>query len=133
MKAFMKEFKEFINRGNVMDMAVGIIMATAFSAVINSIVNDIILAAIGYAMQGVKFSELGFPAENPVIMYGNLIQAIINFIVIAFCVFLMVKAINKMRRKQLEEAAAAAAAAAAEAGPTQEQLLTEIRDLLKKD
>lgn len=133
-KGFIGEFKEFISRGSVMDMAVGIIMGSAFTAIITSLVNDIIMPAIGAAIGGLDFASLKYvitPAneaagiEEAAICYGAFIQSIVNFILIALCVFLMIKAINKMHKKQEEEPAPAE--------PSEEaKLLTEIRDLLQK-
>lgn len=128
-----KEFKEFIQRGNVVDMAVGLVMGAAFKAIIDSFVADIIMPVIGLITGGLDFSdwkvvlrEATATTEELAITYGNLITTIINFLLIALAVFFMVKGINKLRRKQ-EEAPEEAPA------PTkEEELLTEIRDLLAK-
>ena len=118
-----EDFKKFAFKGNVIDMAVGLIIAMAFTAIVKSLANDIIMAAVGFYTKGVAFSKIGYPAAKPVIMYGKFIQAIINFVIIAFVVFLLVKAIEKMKEKK----------AAAVAGPSKEEvLLTEIRDIIKE-
>ncbi|MDB4678221.1 large-conductance mechanosensitive channel protein MscL [bacterium] len=136
----IKEFKEFVNKGGVLEMAVGLIMATYFGAIIKSLVNDILMPPIGMAMGGVDFSDLklvlqeatmdaeGVIASAEVsILYGTFINTIITFIIVAFCIFMVVKAYNKSKKK--EEAAPPAAPPA----PTKEEvLLGEIRDLLKK-
>lgn len=136
----IKEFKEFISKGNVLEMAVGLIMATYFGAIIKSLVADIIMPPIGLAMGGVDFAELKMILQEAVmdaegvvttaevaIMYGTFINTIITFIIVAFCIFLVVKSYNNMKKK--EEAAPAAAPPA----PSKEEvLLGEIRDLLKK-
>lgn len=143
----LKEFKTFISKGNVMEMAVGLIMATYFGAIVKSLVNDIIMPPIGKIMGGVDFTELKMVIQEPVaavmdgetvitpaveevaIMYGNFINTIITFVIVAFCIFMVVKAYNKMKErmeKKEEEAPAAPPAPSKE-----EVLLTEIRDLLK--
>ena len=118
----LKEFKEFISKGNAVDLAIGVIIGGAFGAIVNSIVNDLIMPLIGIILGGIDFSGLAVTIGESVIAYGKLIQAIINFLIIAIVLFLIVKAINKMRTKK-EEAPAAP--------PADIQLLTEIRDLLK--
>ena len=135
----LKEFKEFISRGNVVDMAVGVVVGGAFTAIVTSLVNDIIMPVIGLIMGGINFSNLKFvirPAEGDLaeaaITYGNFIQAVVNFLLVAFVIFMVVRAINKMREKaskKVEEAPAPEEPAA----PAEDiVLLTEIRDLLKK-
>ena len=133
-KGFIGEFKEFISRGNVMDMAVGIIIGTAFTAIINSLVNDLIMPLIGWIFGGIDFTALKVvitPAaegvEEAALYYGNFIQSIVDFLLIALAVFLMIKAINSFHRKKEEEPAPEEPAAPAE----DIVLLTEIRDLLK--
>lgn len=133
MKKFIKEFKEFAMRGNVIDMAVGIIIGGAFGQIVNSLVNDVIMPPLGLLIGGMDFSELAVTlraatAEKAavVLSYGKFINTVINFVIIAFAIFSMIKLLNSMRRKQ-EEAPAAPPA------PTKEEtLLTEIRDLLKE-
>lgn len=96
----IKEFKEFISRGNVLDLAVGVVIGSAFSAIINSLVEDIITPLVGMIIGGIDFSSLSVTVGNAELMYGNFIQAIINFLIIAFCLFLVVKAANSLRRKE---------------------------------
>ena len=128
MKAF-KEFKEFISKGNVMDMAVGVIIGGAFGKIVTSLVNDILMPLIGIITGGIDFTTLSVKVGEAELTYGNFIQSVIDFLIVALCIFFMTKAIakagEKLKKKQEEEAAAAPA------GPTSEELLTEIRDLLK--
>ena len=105
--AFFKEFKEFINRGSVIDLAVGVVVGGAFTTIVNSLVNDIIMPIVGLLAGGVDFTNLKivipnfFGAEDAAtIAYGNFIQNVINFIIIAFCIFLVVKFMNRMNRKK---------------------------------
>ena len=137
-KGIVAEFKEFITRGNVMDMAVGIIIGGAFTAIVTSLVNDLLMPVIGVLFGGLDFSTLKYVVraadeaagiEEAAIKYGSFIQAIVNFLLIAVVIFLMVKGINKMRRKKEEPATAPAP----DPEPSEEvKLLTEIRDALKK-
>ncbi len=127
---FIKEFKAFAMRGNVMDMAVGIVIGAAFGKIVTSLVNDVIMPPIGMLLGGVDFSSLGVTLKaagesSPavVLKYGVFINAIIDFLIVAFAIFLVIKGMNALKRKQ--EAAPAAP-------PVQETLLREIRDLLKK-
>ncbi|MFC5524592.1 large-conductance mechanosensitive channel protein MscL [Rhodanobacter ginsengisoli] len=132
--SMLQEFKTFAMRGNVMDMAVGIVIGGAFGKIVSSLVNDMIMPPIGWLTGGIDFSELKWvikpaDASNPAhkiaevaINYGSFINTIITFIIIAFAIFMMIKAINRMQRKQDEAPAAPAADVV---------LLTEIRDLLK--
>lgn len=146
---FFAEFKKFITRGNVLDMAVGVVIGGAFTAVINSLVKDIINPIIGLVTGGTDFAELKIvlkPAVGEVpelaIRYGMLFNAIINFILVALVLFIIIRNFNKFKdaaeaKKKAAEAEAAAAAAAAEAAKPVEKpadiiLLEEIRDLLKK-
>lgn len=120
-----KEFREFIDRGNAVDLAVAVIIGGAFGAIVKSIVDDLLMPLIGIILGGVDFSSLALKVGEATLTYGNLIQAIINFLAIAFVLFLIVRQINKMKKP---------AAPAAPPGPTaEEKLLTEIRDLLKKN
>jgi len=138
MKKFLGEFKNFAMRGNVMDMAVGVVVGGAFSAIITSLVNNIITPIIGLLLGNVDFSTLSITIPSAVegvepssIMYGAFIQSVIDFLIIAFCVFAVVKAINKLHKKKEEPAPEPAPAPEPE--PTKEELLlTEIRDLLKE-
>ncbi|MBQ2228405.1 MAG: large-conductance mechanosensitive channel protein MscL [Firmicutes bacterium] len=125
----MKEFKEFISRGNVMDMAVGIIIGGAFTAIVGSLVADIITPIIGMLMGGINFSELAVTVGSAQLTYGNFIQAIINFLLVAWVLFMIVKAMNKMKRKEEEKPAEPEAPAEP---PEDIVLLREIRDSLKK-
>jgi large conductance mechanosensitive channel len=118
---FIKEFRDFINRGNVMDLAVGIVVGTAFTAIVNSLVNDLIMPLVGVVLGGVDFTGLSIQIGESVIAYGNFIQAVINFLIVAFAVFLLVRAINKVYQKQPP---------APPAPPADVVLLGEIRDLL---
>ena len=142
MSKIFSEFKEFAMRGNVMDMAVGVIIGGAFGKIVTSLVEDIIMPLVSKATGGVSFVDLFInlgdgsyktladakKAGAAVLAYGQFVQNILDFIIIAFCIFLMIKAVNKVSRKKKEEAAEAPAVPSAE-----EKLLTEIRDLLAKD
>ena len=128
MKGFMNEFKQFIARGNVMDMAVGVIIGGAFSAITTSLINDIIMPILGIFTGSISFANMAVEVNGAVIGYGNFIQAVLNFLVMAFVVFCLVKAMNAMHQKKEEEPAPAP-----EPEPTgEEKLLMEIRDLLKE-
>ncbi len=122
----LKEFRDFISRGNVMDLAVAVIIGAAFTAIVTSFVDDIVMPIIGVILGGVDFTSLAITVGGANITYGNFLQAVLNFLLIAFVVFLMVRSINKMQGEQEAEEAAAPPAPSAE-----ETLLTEIRDLLK--
>lgn len=126
MKKFISEFKEFIARGNVMTMAVGIIIGGAFTAITTSLVNDIITPLLGIIIGGIDFSGISVTIGSAQVMFGNFIQAVINFLLTALVIFIMMKAFNKFQRKK-EEAPKKAPDPTAE-----EKLLTEIRDLLKE-
>ncbi|MBE7003122.1 MAG: large-conductance mechanosensitive channel protein MscL [Ruminococcaceae bacterium] len=126
MKKFLDEFKAFALKGNVMDLAVGVIIGTAFGAITTSLINDILMPLIGVIVGGIDFSGLAVTVGGASIAYGSFITAIINFLLIAFVVFWLVKAMNKLTAKK-EEAPAAPPEPSAE-----EKLLTEIRDLLKE-
>lgn len=120
----LKEFKEFISKGNALDLAIGVIIGGAFGAIVTSIVGDILMPLIGVIMGGIDFSGLSVTIGNAEILYGKFIQAAINFLIIAFVLFLIIKAINNLKKKEEEEPAPAE--------PSKEEvLLTEIRDLLK--
>ncbi|MDB4902645.1 MAG: mechanosensitive ion channel protein MscL [Mucilaginibacter sp.] len=133
--SIIKEFKEFAMRGNVVDLAVGVIIGAAFGKIVTSLVADVIMPPIGYITGGVDFAEKKIvlrPADpankvlETAIHYGNFINAIIQFLIIAFCIFLVVKAINSLKRKEEP-------APVSEPVPTKEEiLLTQIRDLLAK-
>ena len=146
MKKFFEEFKSFAMRGNVIDLAVGVVIGGAFGKITTSIVNDIIMPCISMLTGGISFEEWKWvlkaavanaegvidPATEIAIRYGSTIAIIIDFIIIAFAVFCMVKAINSLHKKKEEPAPAPEPEApAAPPAPTAEELLTEIRDLLK--
>ena len=122
VKKFADEFKKFISKGNVLDLAVGVIIGGAFSKIITSIVDDIIMPLIGIIIGGINFKDATITVGNAVVKYGNFLQNVIDFLIVAFCIFIFVKLINKLTKK--EEKAKE---------PTKEEvLLTEIRDILKK-
>ena len=125
MKTFIKEFKEFAIKGNVVDLAVAVIIGGAFRAIITSFVDDIIMPLIAAIFSVPDFSELSVGVNGTPIMVGLFIQAIINFLIVALTIFVVVKVITTMKKKEEE------APATAPAPSTQELLLTEIRDLLK--
>ena len=128
-KGFIGEFKTFIARGNVMDMAVGVIVGGAFKAIADSLTADIIMPIIGIFVRENSFADLSVTIGNAVITYGNFIQAILNFLIMALVVFCMIKAINAFHRKKEE----APAAPPAPPEPSKEELLlAEIRDILKE-
>ncbi|MDO8898063.1 MAG: large-conductance mechanosensitive channel protein MscL [Bacteroidales bacterium] len=138
---FVSEFKTFAMRGNVMDMAVGIIIGGAFGKIVASFVSDVIMPPIGLLVGGVDFSDLKVVMKEAVMQgteivtpavtlnYGSFVNSVIDFIIIAFAIFMMIKAMNKMKKK---EEAAPAPAPAPPAPSNEEKLLAEIRDLLKK-
>ena len=136
---FITEFKEFAMKGNVMDMAVGVIIGGAFGKIVSSLVGDVLMPLIGKLTGGVSFVDLfvnlgegnyktlaeAQEGGAAVLAYGQFIQNIFDFIIIAFCIFLMIKGMNKLKKEKPAEPEAPK-------GPTQEELLAEIRDLLKK-
>ena len=128
---FFKEFKEFAMKGNVMDMAVGVIIGGAFGKIVSSLVDDVLMPLIGMATGNVDFTSLvakfGEGENAAVLKYGVFIQNVVDFLIIAFCIFLMIKAMNKLTAKKEEEPAPAPEPSA------EEKLLGEIRDLLKKN
>ncbi len=126
MKKFLQEFKDFAMRGNVMDLAVGVIVGGAFSSITTSLINDILMPVIGIFVSQASFADLSFTIGDAVIMYGNFIQAVLNFVIMAFVVFCLVKAVNRIARKKEE-----APPPSPPAPSNEEKLLTEIRDLLK--
>ena len=138
--SFFKEFKEFAMRGNVIDMAVGVVIGAAFGKIISSLVDDIIMPLIGVATGGINFTDYKWVIQQAVIdgqtqeilkpevtmNWGSWVQTVVDFIIVAFCIFLAIKAINQLKRKEAEAPAPAPE-------PTKEEvLLTEIRDLLKE-
>lgn len=139
MGKFINEFKAFAVKGNAVDMAVGVIIGGAFGKIVSSIVDDLIMPPIGWLIGGVNFSDLkitlpaekiadGIEMQAATINYGSFIQNLIDFVIIAFCVFLLVKAINRLANKKQEEPAPAPAPEPS----AEEKLLTEIRDLMKE-
>lgn len=130
--SILKEFKEFAIKGNVIDMAVGIIIGAAFGKIVSSLVGDVVMPPIGVLIGGIDFSSLAFTVKeasgnNPavVISYGKFIQTVVDFTIVAFTIFLAIKGINSLKRKEEK-------AVEATAPPAQEVLLAEIRDLLKE-
>lgn len=140
MKKMLQEFKTFAMRGNVVDMAVGIIIGGAFGKIVSSVVGDLIMPAVGLLVGGVNFTDLKIVMKDAVLEgdkvitpevslnYGNFIQVVFDFLIIAFAVFLLIKGINALNRKK----EAPATPATPPAPPADVQLLTEIRDLLKE-
>ncbi len=123
---FLAEFKTFIARGNVMDMAVGVIIGGAFSNITTSLINDIVMPVLGIFTSSVSFADLTLNIGPAVIAYGNFIQAVLNFLIMAFVVFCLVKTLNRFHKKK-------EAAPPPPPGPSaEEKLLAEIRDLLKE-
>ena len=125
MKAFIREFKTFLNRGNVLDLAVGVIIGGAFKSITDSLTNDILMPLLGLLVNRVSFSDLTLTLGPATIAYGSFLEAVLNFIIMAFAVFCIVKAFNRLHRKKEE-------AAPAPKPSKEELLLTEIRDLLKE-
>jgi large conductance mechanosensitive channel len=133
----IKEFRAFINRGNVIDLAVAVIIGAAFTAIVKSLVDDIVMPLIGIALGGVDFTALAFQVGAATITYGNFIQAIINFVLIALVVFFLVRSINRLQERMAQEKEEAEKVeetkpAAPPAPSAEEKLLTEIRDLLRE-
>ncbi|PID45571.1 MAG: large conductance mechanosensitive channel protein MscL [Proteobacteria bacterium] len=128
----ISEFKEFAMKGNLIDMAAGIIIGAATGKVVSSLVSDVIMPPIGVLMGGVDFTDLAYTIQEAagdapavVIKYGAFVQTVIDFFIVAFAIFMVIKLMNKAQRKKEEPEPEPA-------GPSQEELLTEIRDLLKK-
>jgi large conductance mechanosensitive channel len=127
----LKEFQNFISRGNVIDLAIAVIIGAAFTAIVTSLVNDIIMPIIGVILGGIDFKGLTVTIGQAAIAYGNFIQAIVNFLIIAFVVFLIVRSINRMQERLKKEEAPAESAPPEPSAEV--KLLTEIRDLLRKN
>ena len=141
---FLSDFKEFAVKGNVIDMAVGVIIGGAFGKIVTSMVNDIIMPPIGLLVGGVDFTDMKITLKQQVLdaagevlspavtwNYGAFVQQVVDFTILAFCVFLMVKVMNTINKKKKEEPAPAPAPAPAPEPSAEEKLLAEIRDLLK--
>jgi large conductance mechanosensitive channel len=124
---FVKEFREFINRGNVVDLAVAVVIGAAFTAVITSFTNDVLLQLVAAIFGKPDFSALSFGLGDAEIYYGNFLTALLNFVIVAFAVFLVVKALNEMQRRR---ARGETPADEEPPPPTDVELLAEIRDLL---
>ena len=130
MAKLVQEFKDFAMRGNVIDMAVGVIIGGAFGKIDSSLVDDMLMPLIGTLTGGINFTELSVNVGEAQVKYGMFLQNILDFIIVAFCVFMMIKGINNLAKKKKEEEAAAPEAPAEPSA--EEKLLTEIRDLLKE-
>ena len=125
----LKEFKEFISKGNVLDLAVGVVMGSAFSGIVTSLVNDIIMPLVGLLIGGIDFSGMKATVGEASIAYGNFIQNIVNFLIIAMSIFVFIKFINRLSKKVKKEEEKEEAE---EKEDPQTKLLEEIRDELKK-
>lgn len=126
MKGFIKEFKEFISRGSVIDLAVAVVIGGAFTKIVNSLVDDIIMPIIGVIIGGINFENLMITVGTAEIRYGMFIQAIVNFLLISLVIFSIIKSINQFKKKEEEKPEEPVA-------PSEDiVLLTEIRDLLRK-
>ena len=124
----LKEFKKFIARGNVLDLAVGVIVGGAFSSIVTSLVNNIFTPIIGLILGGIDFSNLSITFKDTSIMYGAFIQSVIDFLIVAFCLFIIVKFVNRLTRKKEEKKEEKKDTRSAEL-----KALEEIRDILKND
>jgi large conductance mechanosensitive channel len=126
----LKEFRDFINRGNVIDLAVAVVVGAAFTSIVNSLVEDIITPILGIFLGGVDFASLSITVGEAAINYGNFIQAVINFLIIAWVIFLIVRTLNQLQKRwqPIEEVAPPPPPEP----PAEVKLLTEIRDLLKE-
>lgn len=127
MKKLLNEFKEFISRGNVIDMAVGVVIGSAFSKIVTSLVNDIIMPLVGIIIGGLDFTSLSIKIKDSEILYGSFIQNIVDFLIIAACIFTVIKIMNKFKKQKTAEEPKPVET------PEDIKLLTEIRDLLKKE
>ncbi|MCU0912404.1 MAG: large conductance mechanosensitive channel protein MscL [Rhodobacteraceae bacterium] len=124
----LQEFRDFIAKGNVMDMAVGIIIGAAFTAIVTSLVEDLVNPLLGIFIGGIDFSAISFGLGDAQFMVGNFINAVIKFVIVAWVVFLLVKMVNRVKDAAVKKGEPVPAAPA---GPTQEELLMEIRDALR--
>jgi large conductance mechanosensitive channel len=125
----LKEFKEFISRGNVLDLAVAVILGVAFGAIVTSLVDDIIMPIVGALIGGIDFSGLAITVGEASIGYGNFLQSVVNFLIVAFAVFLFVKSINEMQKRMMRAEEKPPEVPPEPSG--EEKLLMEIRDLLR--
>lgn len=121
-----KEFKKFAFRGNVLDLAIAVIIGAAFSKIVSSVVDDLMTPLLGMLMGGLDVSSLAWTSDEAVITYGSFLQSVIDFTIVAFSIFIFIKLVNRFKRKEEEKVEAAPAPS------KEEQLLTEIRDLLKQ-
>lgn len=128
----IKEFKEFIARGNVMDLAVGVIIGAAFGKIVTSLVNDVLMPLLGLILGGIDFTGLSITVGDAKLMYGNFLQSTIDFLIVAFCIFLMVKAVNKFMDKAKKDSVDENVEDIEKEVNKEIELLEEIRDLLKK-
>jgi len=119
----IKEFKKFISRGNVVDLAVGVVVGGAFSKIVTSLVDNIIMPLVGIIIGGIDFTKLSFTIFDVKVQYGIFLQNVVDFLIIAFCIFIVVKLINKITNKEEKKPTK----------PNQEVILEEIRDLLKEN
>jgi len=133
MKKFFAEFKEFISKGNVVDLAVGVVIGSAFGKIVSSLVDNIIMPLVGMIIGGIDFSDLSVKIGSAKLEYGLFIQNVVDFLIIAFCIFMVVKAFNKVtekvKKKQIEEEKKEETPVKSD----ETKLLEEIRDLLKKE
>ena len=127
MKKLLNEFKEFISRGNVIDMAVGVVIGSAFSKIVTSLVNDIIMPLVGVIIGGLDFTSLSIKIKDSEILYGSFIQNIVDFLINAACIFTVIKIMNKFKKQKPADEPKPVET------PEDIKLLTEIRDLLKKE
>lgn len=128
MKKMAKEFKEFISKGNVIDLAVGVVIGSAFGKIVTSLVDNIIMPLVGLICGGINFSSLTLEVKDAVICYGIFIQNVVDFLIVAFCIFMVIKFINRLNKKKAKEEAKEEAPKKSE----EVLLLEQIRDELKK-
>ena len=130
MKDFFKEFKEFISKGNVLDLAVAVVIGNAFNAIVTSLVNDVIMPLVGIIIGGINFSSIKITVGSADLMVGNFIQMVVNFLIVAFTIFVVVKSFNKLQQKAKKKEEKKEEEKPKK--PDDIVLLEEIRDLLKK-
>jgi large conductance mechanosensitive channel len=124
MSQFLQEFKKFAMKGNVIDLAVGVILGTAFGKIVTSLVQDVLTPVLGILMGGIKFTGLKIQVGKAVVLYGQFLQTVFDFLIVAFSIFMFIRFINRFKRKEEEKVV--------EKIDRSEELLTEIRDLLKE-